>query len=84
MHRTQLYLEDALWKALHIRAKQSGSSVSELVREALREKYMGGSANRKEAMQALVGIWKDRDDIPDTDAYVRQLRKGTRLQRVAH
>jgi len=39
--RTQLHLDDDLWKTLHIRATQSAESVSELVRGALRERYLG-------------------------------------------
>ena len=34
-------------------------------------------------MQALVGIWKDHEDLPPTDAYLRQLRKGKRLGRIS-
>jgi hypothetical protein len=34
-------------------------------------------------MAALVGMWKDRDDLPDAAAYVRRLRKGKRLKRIA-
>jgi hypothetical protein len=30
---------------------------------------------------AAVGLWKDRTDLPDTDIYVRNMRKGTRLKR---
>ncbi len=33
-------------------------------------------------MQALVGMWKDRKDLPDSTTYVRRLRKGTRLRRI--
>jgi hypothetical protein len=34
-------------------------------------------------MQALVGMWRDRDEIRDTEKYVRRLRKGKRLRRIA-
>src|SRR5712692_3352012 len=46
--------------------------------------HIGGSspARRRQAMQALVGIWKDRKDVPDSTTYVRRLRKGTRLRRI--
>jgi hypothetical protein len=47
------------------------------VRRALREKY-AGAGSRRDAMQAFVGIRKGRRDLPDTDAYVRQLRLWTR------
>jgi metal-responsive CopG/Arc/MetJ family transcriptional regulator len=83
MRRTQLYLHEDLWKRLHLRSKQRGTSISELVREAVREKYGNSEADRKSAMRALVGLWKDRKDLPDTEAYVRRLRRGRRLQRIA-
>lgn len=82
--RTQLYLDEGTWKALHIQARQSGTSVSELVRRAVREQYGFSQANRQRAMQAWVGIWKQRKDLPDTETYVRRLRKGERLRRVFH
>lgn len=81
MRRTQLYLEDDLWKTLHILARQSHSTVSELARRAIREKYLGDAAERKEALLSAVGLWKDRTDLPDTETYVRSLRKGGRLER---
>jgi hypothetical protein len=34
-------------------------------------------------MKAIVGIWRDREDLSDANAYVRQLRKGKRLKRLA-
>ena len=83
MKRTQLYLNEDTWKALHIRARQRKTSISELVRQAVREKYGRSAADRREAMQAFVGIWKDREDLPDSEQYVRRLRKGKRLRRIA-
>jgi hypothetical protein len=83
MKRTQLYLDESIWKSLHVRARQSGTSISELVRQAVREKYGRSPASRQQAMMAVVGIWKDREDLPNSTTYVRQLRKGTRLRRIA-
>jgi ribbon-helix-helix CopG family protein len=80
--RTQLYLNEDIWKALHIRARQHKTTISELVRQAVREKYGRTAADRREAMEALVGMWKDREDLPDSEEYVRQLRKGKRLRRI--
>lgn len=82
MKRTQLYLNESIWKTLHVRSRQSSTSISELVRQAVREKYGKSPAARKQAMLAMVGIWKDREDLPDSTSYVRQLRKGTRLGRI--
>ena len=84
MKRTQLYLEESVWKLLQIHARQSGTSISELVRQAIRDKYAISPAKRREAMQAVVGMWKDRTDLPDTETYIRQLRRGRRrLRRLA-
>ncbi len=82
MRRTQLYLDDDLWNALHLRAKRSGGTISALVREAVRERYLGSADERKKAMRAVIGLWKDRADIGDATAYVRTLRRGTRLNRL--
>lgn len=82
MKRTQLYLNEDIWKALHIRSRQQRTSISELVRQAVRDKYGSSPAGRRQAMQALVGMWKDRKDLPDSTAYVRRLRKGKRLRRI--
>jgi metal-responsive CopG/Arc/MetJ family transcriptional regulator len=82
MRRTQLYLEDDLWEMLHVRARREGSSVSELVRKAVRERYLGNLEERARAMQAFVGIRKDRTDIGDSTEYIRKLRHDDRLERV--
>jgi hypothetical protein len=86
VRRTQLYLEDDLWQALQLRARQSGSTMSELVRKAIRDAYIGSATDRKAAMKGIIGLWKDRDDIGDPQEYVRKLRhatgKETRLDRL--
>src|SRR6204780_6008887 len=56
MRRTQLYIEDDLWKTLHMLARQSRCTVSELVRRALRDKYLNDSAKRKESLLSAVGL----------------------------
>jgi hypothetical protein len=86
VRRTQLYLEDDMWQALQLRARQSGSTMSELVRKAIRDAYLGGPIERKAAMTGIIGLWKDREDIGDPQEYVRKLRraagKPTRLDRL--
>jgi hypothetical protein len=82
MKRTQLYLDEDLWNALHARALLAGTSISDLVRTAARERYMGNMEERRAAMMSIVGLWKDRDDLPDTETYVRNLRNDNRLERL--
>jgi hypothetical protein len=83
MRRTQLYLDDDLSNALHARARTSGTSISELVRQAVRERYFGKLDELKKAMRAVIGISKDRVEFADPERYVRKLRRGTRLDRLS-
>ena len=82
MRRTQLYLDDDLWNVLRTRARREGTTVSDLVRQAARERYLGKLQERKQAMQALVGIRKNRSEFSDSVEYVRRTRRGTRVERL--
>jgi len=33
-------------------------------------------------MEAVIGLWADRTDIPDSTKFVRSLRRGSRLERI--
>jgi hypothetical protein len=83
MRRTQLYLDEDLWGALHARARSQETTVSELVREAVRERYFGKHGRRMKAMQAFVGIREQTPETPGTAEIVRSLRRGGRLDRLA-
>jgi hypothetical protein len=43
---------------------------------------LGNLEERRAAMLGIVGLWKDRTDLPDTETYIRKLRTGTRLKRL--
>ncbi len=81
MKRTQLYIDNDLWEVLRLRSEEARTSVSDLVRQAVREKYAASPLHRREAMKAFVGIWKDRSDLRSSEAYVRRLRQGSRPKR---
>ncbi|MBV8843758.1 MAG: CopG family transcriptional regulator [Bryobacterales bacterium] len=82
MRRTQLYLDDDLWTVLHERARFEKTTISDLARIAIKEKYLGDREKRAAAMDAVIGMWKDRTDIGDSTEYVRRLRKSKRLERL--
>jgi hypothetical protein len=83
VRRTQLYLDEDLWNALHERAAAEKTTISELVRKVLRERYpVIDYEKRKQAMMAFVGLWKDRTDLPSTEKYLRQLRGNGRMKRL--
>lgn len=80
VRRTQLYLDDQLWTALHARARSTGTTISALVRTAARERYLRTFEERRDAMQAFVGIRGSRQELDDSEAYIRSLRRGDRLE----
>ncbi len=83
MRRTQLYLDDQLWGALHARAQSEKTTVSELVREAVRERYIGNLDRRRAAMESFVGTRKAHGKGRDACMEVRRLRRGSRLDRLS-
>ena len=82
MRRTQLYLEDDLWMTLHAKALLEGATISELVRVAVRERYMGNLVDRRDAMLGIVGLWKNRADLEDSQSFIRSLRDDDRQERL--
>ena len=77
-----MYMDDRMWDALHARARSQKTTVSELVREAVRERYFGNREERMKAMQALIGIRKEDAETVDAVEYVRSLRRGGRLDKL--
>jgi hypothetical protein len=82
VRRTQLYLDENLWNAVHAQARSRKTTVSALVREAVRERYLSNRDEQTKAMQEFVGIRKDSPGSPGAVAYVRSLRRGDRLDRL--
>jgi len=82
MKRTQLYLDEEMARTLSALSRQRGASISELVRESVRLKYMTErEVDRAEIARRLAGIWADRKDLREIDRVVRALRRGRRLRR---
>jgi hypothetical protein len=67
---------------LHARARSRRTTISELVRQAVRECYVGKREERIKAMAAFVGIRKT-SAATDTAETVRRLRRGSRIERLS-
>ena len=74
-----MYLDEQLWGALHARAQREKTSISELVRQAVRDRYIGNLERRRAAMQSFVGLRKPGADAVDARLEVRRLRRGSRV-----
>lgn len=83
MKRTQLYLDEEMARTLAALSRQRGKTVSALVRESVREKYMARKGVDKIALaRQLSGMWAHRRDLKAVGGVVRRLRRGTRLARL--
>ena len=83
MKRTQLYLDDDMARILATVSRQRGATISELVRECVREKFgQAGAVDKAAIARRLAGMWKDRTDLGDTGRFVRTLRKGSRRRKL--
>ncbi len=70
-------------RTLAVLSRQKGTTVSELVRESVQERYMNRKDIDKVSLaRQLSGIWRNRKDLRAIDQTIRRLRKGTRLKRL--
>ena len=83
MKRTQLYLDEEIAKILSTVSRQQGKTVSELVRECVREKFGHKKAVDKAALaRQIAGLWKHRRDLGKTVRLIRRLRTDSRRERL--
>jgi len=83
MKRTQLYLDEQMARMLAALSRQRGTTVSQLVRESVRETYMSRKEMDKVALaRQLSGVWRNRKDLKDIDRVIRSLRRGRRPRRL--
>lgn len=84
MKRTQIYLREEQHRYLEGRSKAAGTTVSELIRSAIDQKYLQPApltkAEKIRIARATAGAWKD---FPMTGKeYVERLRGRGRLARL--
>lgn len=73
MVRTQVYLTKTEREELAALAEATGKKQSELIREAIDAMLDRSSdARLQAAINAAVGMWKDRKDLPDFRALRRE------------
>jgi Ribbon-helix-helix protein, copG family len=85
MKRTQIYLSEEQGRYLDRRSKAAGTSMSELIREAIDVTYLRrprtlDRSQRAEIARATAGAWKS---FPETGKrYVERVRGARRLARL--
>ena len=80
MHRTQIYLQDALYESLKIRSRSVGVSISELIRRTLEKDIQKDPVSDA---KAYFDRLKPLESFAKVDSveYVQTMRKRSRLLR---
>lgn len=80
MHRTQIYLQDALYESLKIRARSVGVSISELIRRAVEKDIQKDPVADARAYFERLQPLESFADV-DSEGYVRAIRSKSRILR---
>lgn len=82
MKRTQLYLDEEMSRLLTAESRRRATTVSALVREAVTAAYGRRATDEGHSIiHRLAGVWVDRDDLGESEEFVRSLRRSARPER---
>ncbi|MCC7164339.1 MAG: ribbon-helix-helix protein, CopG family [Anaerolineae bacterium] len=82
MKRTLVELPEQQWQRLNQLSRQRDMSMAELIRRAIDQVYPPRHRTRfGRALDAITGMWHDREDLGSTESYVRKLRQDDRWER---
>jgi len=73
MRRTQIYLDEEIYAYLKRESSLRKKTISELIREALKEKITNRRKRILKALNEAKGLWKDREINPSE--FVRNIRE---------
>ncbi|GAB6072403.1 hypothetical protein JCM14244_07800 [Venenivibrio stagnispumantis] len=82
MKRTQIYLDEEIYKYLKEESLKTGKTISELIREKLRKEIDQNKETLLKAIKEVAGIWSYQTD--DVENFLRNLRKGERALNKKH
>ena len=73
MPRKQIRISEEQLEVLQLLAARTGKNESELISEALEQNLESAEEHRKLSdLMAAAGLWKDREDLPDTKILRRE------------
>jgi hypothetical protein len=74
MNRAKLYL----WSVLHSLEHVNDSVLIDVAGQAANDLSIGDPELRKSDMNAAIGAWAERSDLPDSGTYIANLRNEVR------
>ena len=78
MHRTQIYLPDALYETLRLRSRSVGVSISELIRRSLEKDVQQDPVADARAFFEQLTPLESFAEV-DSDAHVRAIRSKSHI-----
>jgi len=77
MRRMQIYIDEKFYRLLKKESKTTGKTMSELIRESIKNRMNRRVEEILRRTEAVYGIWKDRKF--DVEEYIRELRRDRNL-----
>ena len=77
MKRTQIYLDEEVYKYLKAESKRTGKSVSEIIREKWRTEINQSKENLIKAIDETAGIWQYKTE--DVEETIRNIKNRSRF-----
>ena len=76
MKRTQIYIDDNTYKYLRKESETRHVTVSEVIRQSIRERMNKKTQKALKAADRAFGLWRNRDF--DVEKHIRDIRKDRR------
>ena len=80
MKRTQIYLDEEIYKYLKEESEKTGKTISELIREKLKKEIHCNTKNLLKSIKEVAGLWSYQTN--NVDEFIRELRKGKRIDNI--
>jgi len=77
MRRTQIYIDEKFYRLLKKESKTTGKTMSELIRESIKNRMNRRVEGILKRTETVYGIWKDRKF--NVEEYIRELRRDRNL-----
>ena len=73
MKRTQIYIDEETFEYLKAESSLRGTTISEIIRESIRDKRHQRTEKILSALDEVAGVWKNRKF--DIEQYIKDLRR---------
>jgi len=77
MKRTQIYLDETTYRYLKRESLIRKKTMSELIREAIKEKMLNKKRKILSNLEEIIGIWKDKDIEPES--FLQKVREDRQI-----